>query len=46
MGLVSRNLPDLDVEQWRALPRAERTRVLQQHWTLNGFGGTGPRLEP
>jgi hypothetical protein len=38
MGLVSPNLPDLDVEQWRALPRAERTMVLQQHWALNGFG--------
>ncbi len=38
MGLVSPNLPDLDVAQWRALPRAERTKALQQHWALNGFG--------
>ncbi len=38
MGFVSPNLPDLDVEQWRALPRAQRTRALQQHWTQNGFG--------
>lgn len=38
MGFVSPTLPDLDVEQWRALPRAERTKVLQQHWALNGFG--------
>ncbi len=38
MGFVSPTLPDVDVEQWRALPRAERTKALQQHWTLNGFG--------
>ena len=38
MGFVSPTLPDVDVDQWRALPRAERTKVLQQHWTLNGFG--------
>ena len=38
MGFVSPNLPDLDVDQWRALPRAERTKALQQHWTQNGFG--------
>ena len=38
MGFVSPNLPDLDVDQWRALPRAERTKAMQQHWTLNGFG--------
>ncbi|MGH3457601.1 DUF3556 domain-containing protein, partial [Aeromicrobium sp.] len=38
MGFVSPSLPDLDVDQWRALPRAERTKVLQQHWALHGFG--------
>ena len=38
MGFVSPTLPDLDVDQWRALPRAERTKVLQQHWATNGFG--------
>ena len=38
MGFVSPNLPDLDVGQWRTLPRAERTKALQQHWALNGFG--------
>ena len=38
MGFVSPNLPDLDVDQWRAQPRAERTKALQQHWTQNGFG--------
>ncbi|TXL57593.1 DUF3556 domain-containing protein [Aeromicrobium terrae] len=38
MGLVSPNLPDLDVEEWRAKPRAERTKALQQHWATNGFG--------
>ena len=38
MGFVSPNLPDLDVDRWRAQPRAERTKALQQHWTQNGFG--------
>jgi hypothetical protein len=38
MGFVSPTLPEIDVDQWRALPRAERTKALQQHWTLNGFG--------
>src|SRR5687768_17092091 len=38
MGFVSPTLPDVDVDQWRALPRSERTKVLQQHWTQNGFG--------
>ena len=38
MGFVSPTLPDLDVDQWRAQPRAERTKALQQHWTQNGFG--------
>jgi hypothetical protein len=38
MGFVSPSLPDVDVDQWRALPRAERTKILQQHWALNGFG--------
>ena len=38
MGFASPNLPDLEVDQWRALPRAERTKILQQHWALNGFG--------
>ena len=38
MGFVSPTLPEVDVDQWRALPRAERTKVLQQHWTQNGFG--------
>ena len=38
MGFVSPTLPDIDVDRWRALPRAERTRALQQHWATNGFG--------
>ena len=38
MGFASPTLPDLDVDRWRALPRAERTKALQQHWALNGFG--------
>ena len=27
-----------DVEEWRAKPRAERTKALQQHWAVYGFG--------
>ncbi len=38
MGLITPTLPDLDVDAWRARTRAERTRVLQQHWALHGFG--------
>lgn len=38
MGFISPALPDLDVEAWRAGPRAERTRALQQHWAVHGFG--------
>lgn len=38
MGLIAPTLPDLDVDEWRALPRAERTRALQQHWAVYGFG--------
>jgi transmembrane protein DUF3556 len=38
MGLISPTLPDFDVNAWRARPRAERTKALQQHWAINGFG--------
>ena len=38
MGLIAPTLPDLDIDQWRAQPRAERTRVLAQHWAQFGFG--------
>ncbi len=38
MGLISPTLPDLDVDAWRAKSRAERTKVLQQHWAIYGFG--------
>jgi len=38
MGLISPTLPDLDVDDWRALPRAERQRTLAQHWAVHGFG--------
>ncbi|MDX6278905.1 MAG: hypothetical protein QOJ72_3033, partial [Nocardioidaceae bacterium] len=38
MGLISPTLPDFDINAWRAKPRAERTKALQQHWAINGFG--------
>jgi len=38
MGFISPTLPDLDVDGWRASPRADRTRALQRHWAVYGFG--------
>ena len=38
MGLIAPTVPDVDVDHWRTLPRAERTKVLVQHWALHGFG--------
>lgn len=38
MGLISPTLPDVDIDEWRALPRAERTKVLVRHWAIFGFG--------
>ena len=38
MGLISPTLPDLDVDDWRARPRVDRTRALAHHWTVFGFG--------
>lgn len=38
MGLIAPTLPDLDVDAWRALPRADRTKALVRHWALHGFG--------
>ncbi|MDR7085170.1 hypothetical protein J2X11_000009 [Aeromicrobium panaciterrae] len=38
MGLISPTLPKFDVDEWRAKSRAERTKALQQHWAIYGFG--------
>ncbi len=38
MGLISPTLPTFDVDAWRAMPRADRTKALQQHWAVYGFG--------
>ena len=38
MGLISPTLPEFDINAWRAKPRAERTKALQQHWAIYGFG--------
>ena len=38
MGLIAPTLPDVDIDQWRALTRPERTRILAQHWAQFGFG--------
>src|SRR5215472_7627563 len=38
MGFVRPTLPDLDYDQWRARPRAERIRSMVVHWGSVGFG--------
>lgn len=38
MGFLKPNLPDLDYQQWRRLPRMERLKPMVQHWAENGFG--------
>ncbi|MCW2685333.1 MAG: conserved rane protein [Mycobacterium sp.] len=38
MGLLSPTLPDIDLAQWRRLPRLERIKVQTRHWAEYGFG--------
>jgi hypothetical protein len=38
MGFVKPNLPDLDYDEWRARPRAERVRAMVVDWASAGFG--------
>ena len=38
MGFVKPYLPDLDYDEWRARPRAERVRTMAVHWASAGFG--------
>ena len=38
MGFVKPYLPDLDYDEWRARPRAERLRTMVVDWASAGFG--------
>jgi hypothetical protein len=38
MGFVKPYLPDLDYDEWRTRPRAERVRTMAVHWASAGFG--------
>jgi hypothetical protein len=38
MGFVKPYLPDLDYDEWRARPRAERVRAMVVDWASAGFG--------
>jgi hypothetical protein len=38
MGFIAPDLPDLDYDEWRARPRAERVRAMVVHWADTGFG--------
>ncbi len=38
MGFMTPELPDVDRETWRTLPRATRLQVVTRHWAEHGFG--------
>ena len=38
MALISPTLPDVDVAEFRRLPRREQLRVMVEHWVDHGFG--------
>ncbi|GFG76106.1 DUF3556 domain-containing protein [Mycobacterium botniense] len=38
MGFMTPDLPDVDRETWRTLPRAARLQVVTRHWVEHGFG--------
>lgn len=38
MGFMRPTLPDLDIDEFRRLPRRDRIRVSVQHWAEYGFG--------
>lgn len=42
MSLLSPNLPDFDLREWRQRPYRERLRAMAVHWTENGFGTPTP----
>ncbi|MEZ5372832.1 MAG: DUF3556 domain-containing protein [Microthrixaceae bacterium] len=38
MGLIKPDEPDFDVDEWRAMPAAERLRMMCVTWSTQGFG--------
>ena len=38
MGLIQPNMPDFDLDEWKALPYPERVRLSCQDWAVHGFG--------
>jgi hypothetical protein len=38
VGFTSPRLPDIDLDEWRALPHHRRLEPLAKDWALNGFG--------
>ncbi len=38
MGFIAPDLPDVDRETWRTLPRATRLQIVTRHWAEHGFG--------
>ncbi len=38
MGLTKPDVPDFDVDEWRALPHAQRLRAMCVTWATQGFG--------
>ena len=38
MGFIAPDLPDVDLETWRTLPRATRLQIVTRHWAEHGFG--------
>lgn len=38
MGFISPELPDIDRDTWRNLPRSTRLQIVTRHWVEHGFG--------
>jgi len=38
MGFIAPDLPDVNLETWRTLPRATRLQIVTRHWAEHGFG--------
>lgn len=38
MGFMNPTLPDIDIDEFRQLPRRDRVRASVQHWGQHGFG--------
>ena len=38
MGFIAPSLPELDLDDWAALPHHQKIKPLAQDWAVNGFG--------